>query len=220
VVAAPTIPNAPASRPPFGTCVCGAWIAFHLRPVSFFRTEAMFYLPAHVQLWSTRMSEVTFKGQLISVDGQFPAVGSQAPAFRLVGSDLSDVALSDFAGKRKVLNIFPSVDTGVCAASVRRFNQLAGQLQNTVVLCISADLPFAQARFCGAEGLDRVTNLSMMRGRQFLNDYGVSIASGPLAGLAARAVLVLDGQDKVIHAERVSEIANEPDYEAALNALA
>jgi len=165
------------------------------------------------------MSHITFKGQPISVDGQFPAVGSTAPAFSLVGGDLSDVALSSYAGKRKVLNIFPSVDTGVCAASVRRFNELAGKLDNTVVLCISADLPFAQARFCGAEGLDRVTNLSLMRGRQFLNDYGVAIASGPLAGLAARAVLVLDKHDKVIHAELVSEIGHEPNYDAALKAL-
>ena len=165
------------------------------------------------------MSTVTFKGQPISVDGQFPAPGSTAPAFSLVGADLSDVTLSSHAGKRKVLNIFPSIDTGVCATSVRRFNELAGQLDNTVVLCISADLPFAQARFCGAEGLDRVTNLSLMRGRQFFNDYGVAIASGPLAGLAARAVLVLDGRDKVLHAELVSEIGHEPNYDAALKAL-
>jgi len=166
------------------------------------------------------MSQVTFKGQPIQVDGQFPAVGASAPAFSLVGGDLADVALSGFAGKRKVLNIFPSVDTGVCAASVRRFNELAGGLANTVVLCISADLPFAQARFCGAEGLDKVINLSLMRGRQFLGDYGVAIASGPLAGLAARAVVVLDEHDKVLHAELVGEIAQEPDYDAALKALA
>ena len=165
------------------------------------------------------MSSVTFKGQPISVDGQFPAVGSTAPAFRLVGSDLSDVALSSYAGKRKVLNIFPSVDTGVCATSVRRFNALAGGLSNTVVLCISADLPFAQARFCGSEGLDQVINLSLMRGRQFLDDYGVAISSGLLAGLAARAVVVLDEHDKVIHAELVGEIGHEPNYDAALKAL-
>lgn len=165
------------------------------------------------------MSAVTFKGQPIGIDGQFPAVGTAAPAFSLVGADLSDVGLAKFAGQRKVLNIFPSIDTGVCAASVRRFNELAGKLDNTVVLCISADLPFAQARFCGAEGLDHVTNLSLMRGRQFLNDYGVAIASGPLAGLAARAVVVLDAHDKVIHAELVSEIAHEPNYDAALAAL-
>ena len=165
------------------------------------------------------MSNVTFKGQPIRVDGQFPAVGSKGPAFTLVGADLSDVTLSSYAGRRKVLNIFPSVDTSVCATSVRRFNELSSQLDNTVVLCISADLPFAQARFCGAEGLDKVSNLSLMRGHQFLNDYGVAIASGPLGGLAARAVVVLDEHDKVIHAELVDEIAHEPNYDAALAAL-
>jgi thioredoxin-dependent peroxiredoxin len=165
------------------------------------------------------MSDVTFKGQPISVDGQFPAVGSKAPAFTLVGGDLSDIALSSYTGKRKVLNIFPSVDTSVCATSVRRFNELSSQLENTVVLCISADLPFAQARFCGAEGLDKVSNLSLMRGHQFLNDYGVAIASGPLAGLAARAVVVLDEHDKVIHAELVNELTHEPNYDAALAVL-
>ncbi|OOG54123.1 lipid hydroperoxide peroxidase [Rhodanobacter sp. B05] len=165
------------------------------------------------------MSSVTFKGQPISVDGRFPAVGSAAPAFALVAGDLSDATLSSFAGKRKVLNIFPSVDTPTCAASVRHFNESASKLDNAVVLCISADLPFAQARFCGAEGLQNVVNLSLMRGRQFLNDYGVAIAEGPLAGLAARAVVVLDDHDKVIHAELVSEIAHEPNYDAALKAL-
>jgi thiol peroxidase len=162
---------------------------------------------------------VTLKGQPVSIDGQFPAVGAAAPAFKLVGKDLADVSLEDFAGKRKVLNIFPSVDTPTCAMSVRHFNESASRLENTVVLCISADLPFAQARFCGAEGLDKVTNLSLMRGRHFLNDYGVAIASGPLAGLTARAVLVLNEHDKVIHAELVDEIAHEPDYDAALAAL-
>jgi thiol peroxidase len=165
------------------------------------------------------MSTVTLHGNPVSVNGQFPATGSSAPAFTLVAGDLSDTALSSFAGKRKVLNIFPSVDTPTCAASVRHFNESAGKLANTVVLCISADLPFAQARFCGAEGLDKVINLSMMRGRQFLNDYGVAIADGPLAGLAARAVVVLDEHDKVIHTELVGEIGDEPNYEAALKAL-
>ena len=165
------------------------------------------------------MSTVTLKGQPISVNGKFPDLGTLAPGFQLVGGDLSDVALSFFSGKRKVLNIFPSVDTPTCAMSVRRFNESASKLDNTVVLCISADLPFAQARFCGAEGLDQVTNLSLMRGHQFLNDYGVAIASGPLSGLAARAVVVLDEHDRVIHAELVGEIANEPDYAAALAAL-
>jgi thiol peroxidase len=165
------------------------------------------------------MSTVTLHGTPVSVNGQFPATGSAAPAFALVAGDLSDATLSSFAGKRKVLNIFPSVDTPTCAASVRHFNASAGKLTNTVVLCISADLPFAQARFCGAEGLDNVVNLSMMRGRQFLNDYGVAIAEGPLAGLAARAVVVLDEHDKVIHTELVGEIADEPNYDAALEAL-
>jgi thioredoxin-dependent peroxiredoxin len=165
------------------------------------------------------MSSVTFKGQPISVNGRFPAMGSAAPAFALVAGDLSDATLSSFAGKRKVLNIFPSVDTPTCAASVRHFNESASKLDNAVVLCISADLPFAQARFCGAEGLQNVVNLSLMRGRQFLDDYGVAIAEGPLAGLAARAVVVLDDHDKVIHAELVGEIAHEPNYDAALKAL-
>jgi thiol peroxidase len=165
------------------------------------------------------MSDVTFKGQPISVDGQFPAVGSTAPAFKLIASDLSEKTLADFAGKRKVLNIFPSVDTGVCAASVRHFNKDAAGLNNAVVLCISADLPFAQARFCGAEGIENVVMLSMMRGRKFLNDYGVAMTDGPLAGLAARAVVVLDERDKVIYTQLVDEITHEPYYDAALKAL-
>jgi thiol peroxidase len=165
------------------------------------------------------MSKVNFKGQPVRIDGTFPAVGQAAPAFTLVGNDLADVSLDRFSGKRKVLNIFPSVDTGVCAASVRRFNELAGKLDNTVVLCISADLPFAQARFCGAEGLEHVVMLSTMRGRNFLGDYGVALAEGPLAGVAARAVLVLDAHDKVIHTQLVDEITHEPDYDAALQAL-
>lgn len=166
------------------------------------------------------MSKVTLKGQPVSVDGQFPGVGAKAPDFHLVSGSLSDVSLADFSGKRKVLNIFPSVDTPTCATSVRHFNESASKLNNTVVLCISADLPFAQGRFCGAEGLDKVVTLSTMRGSEFLRDYGVAIASGPLAGLAARAVLVLDEHDKVLHAEMVGEIADEPNYDAALAVLA
>ena len=165
------------------------------------------------------MSTVTLKGQPVQVDGHFPKPGDKAPAFSLVGKDLSDKTLASFDGKRKVLNIFPSIDTPTCATSVRRFNEKAASLQDAVVLCISADLPFAQARFCGAEGLDNVVTLSTLRGREFLRDYGVAIASGPLAGLAARAVVVLDKDDKVVHAEMVGEIANEPDYDAALKAL-
>ena len=165
------------------------------------------------------MSQVTLKGNPIKIDGHFPAVGDKAPAFSLVAKDLSDATLANFSGKRKVLNIFPSVDTPTCAMSVRHFNEAAGALNNTVVLCISADLPFAQARFCGAEGLSNVVTLSTMRGHDFLKHYGVAIASSPLAGLAARAVVVLDEHDKVLHTEMVSEIAQEPNYDAALAAL-
>ena len=165
------------------------------------------------------MTEVTLRGNPIQVDGDFPQPGQQAPAFRLVGRDLADVELSAFAGKRKVLNIFPSIDTPTCATSVRKFNAEASALDNTVVLCISADLPFAQSRFCGAEGLENVVNLSTLRGSAFLKDYGVAIASGPLAGLTARAVVVLDGNDKVLHSELVGEIGSEPNYDAAIAAL-
>ena len=165
------------------------------------------------------MSGTKFKGNPVHLDGHFPKIGDKAPAFKLVAGDLSEKSLADFAGKRKVLNIFPSVDTGVCAASVRHFNKDAAGLKNAVVLCISADLPFAQARFCGAEGIENVTMLSMMRGREFLKNYGVDMTDGPLAGLAARAVVVLDEHDKVIHAQMVDDITHEPDYAAALRAL-
>jgi thiol peroxidase len=162
---------------------------------------------------------VTLGGNPITVSGRFPAKGDQAPAFSLVAKDLSDVPLASFAGKRKILNIFPSIDTPTCASSVRRFNQAAGELADTVVLCISADLPFAQSRFCGAEGLNNVQTLSTLRGGDFLHNYGVAIEDGPLAGLAARAVVVLDANNQVLHAELVSEIKEEPDYAAALTAL-
>ena len=165
------------------------------------------------------MAQVTLKGNPVQVNGELPAVGSKAPAFSLVAGNLSDVTLSSFAGKRKVLNIFPSVDTPTCATSVRTFNAQANELANTVVLCISADLPFAQARFCGAEGLENVQNLSTLRGREFIENYGVAIADGPLAGLTARAVVVLDENDNVLHSELVKEIAEEPNYEAALAVL-
>ncbi|GAA3915717.1 thiol peroxidase [Luteimonas lutimaris] len=166
------------------------------------------------------MSQVTFHGNPVRVDGRFPVAGEQAHPFTLVGKDLADVSLSAFKGKRKLLNIFPSVDTGVCATALRRFNELASKPDNTVVLGISADLPFAQARFCGAEGLERVVMLSTMRGREFLEHYGVAIADGPLGGVAARAVVVLDADDRVVHAQLVGEIGEEPDYDAALAALA
>jgi thiol peroxidase len=162
---------------------------------------------------------VTLGGNPIQVAGQFPKAGQQAPAFALVANDLSEATLATYAGKRKILNIFPSVDTPVCATSVRHFNQHASDKPDTVVLCISADLPFAQKRFCGAENLSNVVTLSTMRGREFLENYGVAITSGPLAGVAARAVVVLDKNDKVLHAELVPEIRNEPDYAAALAAL-
>ncbi|HNC50664.1 MAG TPA: thiol peroxidase [Accumulibacter sp.] len=164
-------------------------------------------------------STVTLGGNPLQVDGSFPQPGETAPAFTLVGKDLADVPLSSFAGRRKILNVFPSIDTPTCATSVRKFNERASGLDNTVVLCISADLPFAQSRFCGAEGLDRVMTLSTLRGRRFLEDYGVALSNGPLAGLAARAVLVLDTDDRVLHSQLVPEIKNEPDYEAALRAL-
>ena len=163
---------------------------------------------------------VTLGGNPVQVAGTFPGKGQTAPALSLVGNDLADVTLEKFAGKRKVLNIFPSIDTPTCALSVRRFNQSASKLSNTVVLCISADLPFAQKRFCGAENIENVVTLSTMRGADFLQHYGVALASGPLAGVAARAVVVLDENDVVLHSELVGEIKNEPDYDAALKALA
>ena len=165
------------------------------------------------------MAQVTLKGNPVQVKGQLPQVGTQAPAFSLVSTGLADVTLSSLAGKRKVLNIFPSVDTPTCATSVRTFNAKANDLANTVVLCISADLPFAQARFCGAEGLSNVVTLSTLRGASFLADYGVAISAGPLAGLAARAVVVIDENDQVVYSQLVNEITEEPDYGAALAAL-
>ena len=165
------------------------------------------------------MAQVTLKGNPVQVNGELPAVGAKAPAFSLVAGNLSDVTLADFAGKRKVLNIFPSVDTPTCATSVRTFNAKANEAPNTVVLNISADLPFAQARFCGAEGLENVQNLSTLRGAEFIENYGAAIADGPLKGLTARAVVVLDENDNVLHSELVKEIAEEPDYEAALAVL-
>lgn len=164
-------------------------------------------------------STVTLAGNPLEVGGDFPQKGQQAPAFSLVGKDLADVTLASLAGKRKILNIFPSIDTPTCAMSVRQFNQKANDLPNTVVLCISADLPFAQNRFCGAEGLTNVVTLSTMRGREFLEAYGVALRTGPLAGVAARAVVVLDERDTVLHSQLVPEIKTEPDYAAALAAL-
>ena len=165
------------------------------------------------------MSNVTLDGNPIEVSGNFPNPGDTAPGFTLTNSGLEEVTLDNWSGKRKILNIVPSVDTGVCAASARKFNEKAGSLDNTVVLVISADLPFAQGRFCGAEGLKNVITLSTFRNYSFQSDYGVSIQTGPLAGLCARAVVVLDENNKVLHSQMVGEIKDEPDYEAALNAL-
>lgn len=165
------------------------------------------------------MTTVTLGGNPINLAGQFPNAGQQAAAFSLVAADLSNKALKDFAGKRKVLNIVPSLDTPTCATSTRKFNERASSLPNTVVLVISADLPFAMNRFCSTEGLKNVVPLSTMRGREFMRNYGVEIEDGPLAGVTARAVVVLDENDKVIHAELVPEIKNEPNYDAALAAL-
>lgn len=165
------------------------------------------------------MAKITLQGNPCNTAGELPEAGSTAPDFKLVNGKLEDVSLGNFAGKRKVLNIFPSVDTPVCAGSVRKFNEKASSLSNTVVLCISADLPFAQQRFCGAEGLDNVTSLSLMRGADFGKRYGVDITDGPMAGILARAVVVLDENNKVLHSELVPEIAHEANYDAALAAL-
>ncbi|MBK8338001.1 MAG: thiol peroxidase [Sterolibacteriaceae bacterium] len=165
------------------------------------------------------MPTVTLAGNPINLAGQFPKPGAAAPGFTLVGTDLANVSLKDFAGKRKVLNIVPSLDTPVCQTSTRKFNESAGSIANTVVLVIAADLPFAMKRFCETEGLKNVISLSTMRGREFMANYGVEIIDGPLAGVTARAVVVLDESDKVIHAELVPEIKDEPNYDAALKAL-
>lgn len=164
------------------------------------------------------MATVTLKGNPITTVGDLPAVGSQAPAFTLVQGDLSELNLSDLAGKRVVLNIFPSVDTPTCAMSVRAFNEKASALDNTVVVCVSADLPFAMTRFCGAEGIANVKVGSGFRS-DFGDVYGVKFDTGPLKGLMSRAVVVIDENGKVAYTEQVAETANEPDYEAALAAL-
>ncbi|MGO1543683.1 MAG: thiol peroxidase [Gulosibacter sp.] len=164
------------------------------------------------------MANITFRGTPVTTSGELPAVGSVAPAFTTVDTDLNDVALESFKGKRVVLNIFPSVDTGVCAASVRRFNEIAAGLENTVVVGVSRDLPFALGRFCGAEGIDNVVSTSAFRS-SFGEDYGVVQENGPIAGLLARSVVVIDEEGKVVYTEQVPEIGQEPDYDAALAAL-
>ena len=165
------------------------------------------------------MANVTLGGNPITVAGNFPKKGDSVPDFTLTGKDLKDVGLKEFAGKRKVLNIVPSLDTPVCAKSTRVFNEKAGAAPNTVVLVISADLPFAAGRFCTAEGINNVVTLSTVRGGDFKKKYGVDIESGPLKGVTARAVIVLDGNNKVLHSELVPEIKQEPNYDAALAAL-
>jgi len=165
------------------------------------------------------MATITLKGTAIETIGDLPNVGAKAPSFTLTKRDFSETNLDDFAGKRMVLNIFPSIDTPVCATSVRRFNVEASKLENSVVLCISADLPFAHERFCGAEGIDDVLSLSSFRSEAFGKDYGVKITSGPLTGLMSRAIVIIDESGKVIYTEQVPEIVQEPNYEAALAAL-
>lgn len=164
------------------------------------------------------MATIKLGGNPIHTVGELPKKGDKAPDFKLTRSDLKDVSLEDYAGKKKILNILPSLDTGVCAASTRRFNVEAAKLGNTVILTISNDLPFAQKRFCEAEGIKEVVALSELRTRDFGEAYGVRIADGPMAGLMSRAVLVLDENNVVVHAEQVPEIAQEPDYASALAA--
>jgi thiol peroxidase len=165
------------------------------------------------------MATITLKGSPIQTNGQLPSVGSVAPDFHLVDKDLNDVKLAAYKGKKKLLNIVPSLDTSVCATSTKKFNDYAKGRDDLVILIISADLPFAQGRFCKAEGVSNVVTLSMMRSRNFAKDYGVLIQDGPLAGITARAVVVLDEYDRVMYTELVPEIAQEPNYERALAAL-
>lgn len=165
------------------------------------------------------MAQTALRGNPVSTSGDLPEVGDDAPDFTVIKSDLSSVSKAEFAGQRVVLNIFPSIDTPTCATSVRTFNERAAEVDNTVVLCVSADLPFAAGRFCGAEGIENVATGSTFRNPEVLTDYGVEMTDGPLVGLAARAVVVLDEHGKVTHTELVPDIADEPDYDAALGAL-
>lgn len=164
------------------------------------------------------MANISFRNEPTTTSGELPAVGDKLPSFELVGGDMNTVTDADFAGKRIVLNIFPSVDTGVCAQSVRRFNELAAGSENTVVLCVSKDLPFAQQRFCGAEGIENVVSASAFRST-FGEDYGVIMEGSPIKGLLARSVVVTDADHNIVHTQLVGEIADEPDYEAAQAAL-
>ena len=165
------------------------------------------------------MASITLDGNPINTNGELPKVGTKAPEFNLVNSKLSESTLQDFVGNKLVLNIFPSVETGVCSAAVRKFNQIAGGLTNTKVLCISRDLPFAQSRFCASEGLENVINLSDFKDGSFGKTNGLEIADGVLAGLHSRVIIVIDENGVISHTEQVGEIANEPNYDAALAAL-
>ncbi|MBB4036978.1 thiol peroxidase [Dysgonomonas hofstadii] len=166
------------------------------------------------------MAKITFKGEIpVNTSGELPAKGSVAPDFALVKSDLSEVSLKDLKGKKVVLNIFPSIDTGVCAASVRRFNKEAAGLPNTVVLAVSADLPFAAGRFCSAEGIENVHPASVFRSPEFAKAYGVLMTDGPLKGLLARSVVAIDADGKVLYTQLVPEVTEEPDYQAAISAV-
>lgn len=165
------------------------------------------------------MAKITLHGNEINTNGDLPVIGKQAPAFSLVNTELTDIGLEDYRGRKKLLSIVPSLDTPICALSTKKFNDSATSREDTVFLMISADLPFAMSRFCSAENTNNVISLSMMRSRKFAKDYGVLIESGPLAGITARAIVVIDENDKVIHTELVSEIADEPNYNAALALL-
>jgi len=165
------------------------------------------------------MAQITFKGNPVNTSGNLPEIGSKAPDFKLTTDDLSEKSLSDYKGKNVVLNIFPSVDTGVCAQSVRTFNEKVSAVDNTVVLCVSKDLPFALSRFCAAEGLNNVETLSDFKNNEFSNAYGVKMTDGPLNGLLSRAVVVVNPEGNVVYNEQVPEIGQEPDYNNALNAL-
>ncbi|MDR2956368.1 MAG: thiol peroxidase [Prevotella sp.] len=165
------------------------------------------------------MATITFKGSSVNTSGNLPSKGTSAPDFILVKQDLSEVSLKDLKGKKVILNIFPSLDTGVCAASVRRFNKEAADLSNTVILAISADLPFAAGRFCTTEGIENVYPASVFRNSEFAKDYGILMLDSPLKGLLARSVVVIDAEGKIVYTQLVSEVTDEPDYVAAINAV-
>jgi thiol peroxidase len=176
-------------------------------------------LPEHSRKdWSDDMATITFKGNQIQTNGELPEVGSKAPSFVLTDTGLADRTLADYAGKTKIITANPSLDTGVCQATARAFNQKVAELDDAVVLVVTSDLPFAQKRFCTAEGLDKVVPLSIMRNRDFAEKYGLLMTDGPLAGLVARAVVVIDGNDKVVYRELVPEVTTEPNYDSALAA--